>query len=104
LPHAETHTVVLPHALAYNAPAVPEAIARIGRALESNAPAGALYDLIAKLGGPTSLRELGMRAEDLEPAVELALQNPYYNPRPITRDGVRALLQAAFEGRRPTAT
>jgi len=101
LPHAETHTVVLPHALAYNAPAVPEAMARIGRALESVTPADALYDLIEKLGGPTSLQQLGMRAEDLETAVELAAQNPYYNPRPITPEGVRALLQAAFEGRRP---
>ena len=32
LPHAETHTIVLPHALAYNAPAVPEAAAKIARA------------------------------------------------------------------------
>ena len=33
LPHAETHTIVLPHALAYNAPAVPDAITRIARAI-----------------------------------------------------------------------
>jgi hypothetical protein len=33
LPHAEVHTVVLPHALAYNAPAAPQAMARITRAL-----------------------------------------------------------------------
>ena len=33
LPHAETHTVILPHALAYNAPAVPDAMARIATAL-----------------------------------------------------------------------
>ena len=33
LPHAETHTVILPHALAYNAPAAPDAMARIATAL-----------------------------------------------------------------------
>lgn len=103
LPHAETHTVVLPHAIAYNAPAAADAMARIARALGGGAAAGAIYDLIAKLGGPTSLRQLGMRAEDLDRAADLALQNPYYNPRPVTRESMRALLQAAFEGRRPSA-
>ena len=33
LPHAETHAVILPHAAAYNAPAAPEAMARLARAL-----------------------------------------------------------------------
>jgi acetyl-CoA acetyltransferase len=33
LPHAETHTVVLPHAVAFNAPAVPEVMERVVRAL-----------------------------------------------------------------------
>jgi maleylacetate reductase len=27
--------------------------------------------------------------------------HPYYNPRPVTREGVRALLDDAFHGRRP---
>ena len=31
LPHAETHTAVLPHALAYNAPAVPDVMRQPGR-------------------------------------------------------------------------
>jgi maleylacetate reductase len=33
LPHAEVHTVVLPHALAYNAAGAPQAMARVARAL-----------------------------------------------------------------------
>ena len=33
LPHAETHAIVLPHATAYNAPATPEAMQKIARAL-----------------------------------------------------------------------
>ena len=101
MPHAETHTVVLPHAMAYNAPAVPEAESRIAPALGASSAAQGLYDLAQKLGAPLSLAALGMKEADLDRASEIATQNPYYNPRPITRDGIRALLQAAFEGRRP---
>jgi alcohol dehydrogenase class IV len=101
LPHAETHTVVLPHAAAYNAPAAPEAMARVARALGRESAAAGLYDLAASLGAPLALAALGMKAEDLDRAAEIAVQNPYYNPRAITREGIRALLQDAFEGRRP---
>jgi alcohol dehydrogenase class IV len=101
LPHAETHTVVLPHAVAYNTPAAPEAMSRVARALGVPSAAQGLYDLAASLGAPTSLAALGMKEVDLDQAADIAVQNPYYNPRPITRDGIRALLQDASEGRRP---
>jgi maleylacetate reductase len=101
LPHAETHTVVLPHATAYTAPATPEAMSRIARALGTSCAAPGLYDLAASLGALTSLAALGLKAADLDKAADIAVQNPYYNPRPITREGIRALLQDAFEGRRP---
>ncbi len=101
LPHAETHTVVLPHAVAYNTPAAPEAMSRIARALGTHSAAEGLYDLAASLGAPTSLAALGMKPGDLDRAADIAVQNPYYNPRPITRDGIRALLENAFEGCRP---
>ena len=35
---------------------------------------------------------------------DLAVANPYWNPRPIERDGIRVLLDDAFHGRRPNAT
>ena len=101
LPHAETHTVILPHAVAYNTPAAPEAMARAARSLGAESAAGGLYDLAAKLGAPVSLEEIGMRVEDLDKAADLATANPYYNPRAVTREGIRTLLQNAFEGRRP---
>ena len=101
LPHAETHTVVLPHVVAYNAASAPEAAARIARALDAPSAAKALYDLAASLGAPLSLRELGMSADALDQAAGIATQNPYYNPRPVTREGIRAVLENAFEGRRP---
>ena len=47
LPHSETHTIVLPHALAYNAPAVPKAVDAVSRALGvKDAPRG-IYELAA---------------------------------------------------------
>src|SRR5665213_3103769 len=103
LPHAEVHTVVLPHAIAYNAPAIPVALARMGRALHSEHPAAALYDLARSNGAPYSLRQLGLAEADLDRAADIAVSNPYWNPRPIERAGIRALLQEAWEGTRPAA-
>jgi maleylacetate reductase len=103
LPHAPTHTVVLPHALAYNAAQTPEASKRICRALgiEGANAARAIYDLAASLGAPLSLKALGMKEAELDRATDIALANPYWNPRPVEREAVRELLQDAFEGNRP---
>jgi alcohol dehydrogenase class IV len=101
LPHAEVHTVVLPQVIAYNAPAIPAALARIGRALGSDRPATALYDLARSSGAPVSLRALGMAETDLDRAAALAVANPYWNPRTIEHDAIRELLQRAWDGTRP---
>ncbi|RYF74355.1 MAG: maleylacetate reductase [Comamonadaceae bacterium] len=104
LPHAETHTVVLPHALAYNAEAAPDAMRRIAAALgrpEASA-ATAVFDLAVSCGAPTSLAAIGMQESDLDRACDLALQNQYANPRALERQAVRGLLDDAFHGRRPT--
>jgi alcohol dehydrogenase class IV len=101
LPHAEVHTVILPHAIAFNAPAVPAAIARMRRALQHDDPPAALYDLAHANGAPCSLRELGMAAADLERAANLAVANPYWNPRPVEFDAILALLKRAWSGDRP---
>ncbi len=103
LPHAETHTIVLPHALAYNAAAAPEAMSRIQRALGNHdvSAAAALFDLAQHHGVPVALRDIGMKEADIDVAVDQALANPYWNPRPIEREPIRALLRAAYEGVRP---
>ena len=107
LPHAETHTIVLPHVLRYNRDAAPEAMARMSRALTSAGPGAAdpaarLHDLARALGAPLGLKQLGLPAEALDQAAELALRNPYYNPRPLDPAAIRQLLQDAWEGRRPS--
>jgi len=101
LPHAETHTLILPHAAAYNRQAAPAAMARIARALGASNPPAALFDLARSLGAEMRLAAFGLGAADLDRAAELAAQSPYPNPAPVTREGVRALLQDAYDGRRP---
>ena len=101
LPHAETHTIVLPHALAYNASAVPEAVARVGRALGGGSGAQAVYDLAQGNGARVALRDIGMNESDLDRACDIAMSNQYPNPRALERAALRQLLQNAFEGVRP---
>jgi maleylacetate reductase len=101
LPHAETHTVVLPHALAYNAAAAPDAMRRVERALAAPRAAQGIYELMQALGAPLALKNIGMKEAELDRAAELATTAPYFNPRPIDRGAIRALLDDAYYGRRP---
>jgi maleylacetate reductase len=104
LPHAEVHAVVLPHALAYNAAAAPDAMRRLARAIgvddAAQVPRG-LFDLSRRCGAPSSLREIGMREADLDRATDLALQQRYPNPRALEPAAIRALLHRAFDGAAP---
>lgn len=102
LPHAETHTIVLPHAVAYNAEAAPEAMARIARAMGTRDAAGGLYDLASAVGAPLALRDIGMQERDIDRATGIATRNPYWNPREIEAEGIHRLLSDAHAGLRPT--
>ncbi len=101
LPHAPTHAVLLPYAVAYNAAAAPDAVRRVARALGASDAATGLFALARSLGAPLSLSALGMHADDIGRAADLAVANSYPNPAPVTREGVRGLLDAAFHGRGP---
>ena len=98
LPHAATHTVVLPHVLSFNAAAAPEASAALARALGADDAARALWDLSRSLGAPRTLRELGMAEREIGRMVGLAVASPYANPRPADADDVEAVLRAAWAG------
>jgi maleylacetate reductase len=104
LPHAETHTIILPHALAYNAPAAPDAMTRIATALGAPDAALGLHDLARKLAAPASLREIGMPESGIDQAADLAVKNPYWNPRGIEREAIRELIARAWRGDAPKAT
>lgn len=101
LPHAETHAIVLPHAVHYNAEAVPELLAPISDVLDGSPPGSALWNFAKDMGAPTALKQLGVKEIDLDRVTEVALSKPYWNPREITADGIRALLQDAWSGTAP---
>lgn len=103
LPHAETHTVILPHALAYNAPAIPGVIKALEGVLGSD-PALALQQLARSVNAPTSLKEIGMPADGVERAAHIALSNSYWNPRALEFSAIRDLIQRALEGAAPLTT
>ena len=101
LPHAEVHTVILPHALAYNASHAGSAMRCIERALGTHNAAQGVFDLARRHGAPTSLASIGMPASGLDRAADLAASTPYPNPRPLERAALRTLLQRAFDGSAP---
>ncbi|MFN3504299.1 MAG: iron-containing alcohol dehydrogenase, partial [Allorhizobium sp.] len=100
LPHAETHAIILPHAIAFNALAVPDLLAPLADLFGTD-PGTGLWQFAKSVGAPLALRDLGLVQADLDRAADLATANPYWNPRPITQDGIRRLLQAAWAGDHP---
>jgi len=101
LPHAQTHAIILPHAIAYNARRAAAQLAPLTALLGGTNPGLALYDFARSLGAPLALRDLGMREADVDRATELATSKPYPNPHPLTAGGIRALLRAAWAGDTP---
>lgn len=100
LPHAETHTAVLPHAIAYNAPKIPGAMEKLADALpESNGDAiRGLNVLLEKLKVKRGLSEFGMKEGDVDKAADIAVSNPYWNPREIEREPIRELIRRVWAG------
>ena len=96
LPHAETHAVMLPRVVAFNAPAAPEAMARIAAALGADDAAGGLRKLNETLGLTMTLSDLGFRASDIDRAAELVTTAGYPNPRPVTANDVKERLRESF--------
>ena len=101
LPHAETHTVILPHATSFNAEAVLDLLAPVAALFRTAGPGQGLYDLAKRIGAPTALKDLGLPQDALDRAADFAMEQPYWNPRPLSRDAIRAILDDAWHGRRP---
>jgi alcohol dehydrogenase class IV len=100
LPHAETHTIVLPHALSYNAPEASAAMGLLAGAFPDSS-GDAVKDLNAlldKLGVQRSLKAFGMKEENIDKAADIALSKPYYNPRKVERTAIRELIRRAWAG------
>jgi maleylacetate reductase len=103
LPHAETHAAVLPHAVAYNASAAPQAMSALADALGQPDPAAGLYRMLGDLGLERSLAALGMPRDGIDRVAEAAAEQPYPNPAALDRNRIRGLLAAAWAGEPPSA-
>lgn len=101
LPHAPTHAIILPHAIAFNARAAAAELAPITRIFGGANPGQALHDLARRLGAPLALRDIGMAEADIAKAADLATQKPYWNPQPVSREEIETLLKAAWAGDPP---
>jgi maleylacetate reductase len=99
LPHAQTHAVVLPHVLAFNAPSAPRAAARIAAAFGADDAVAGLAALRERVSAPTALRDYGMPEAGIEQAARAVVEvTPADNPTPVTVDNISTLLRAAWEG------
>ncbi|MEW9617239.1 maleylacetate reductase [Shinella sp. S4-D37] len=101
LPHAETHAVILPHAIAFNAGAARTQLAPIADLFGDPNPGLGLYRFARSVAAPSSLRDLGLPEQELERAALLATANPYWNPQPFDSGSILRLLRGAWIGEAP---
>ena len=96
--HGLANAVILPHAIRFNEPAVPEAVAKLAAALGVDDLAGAVADLVRRIGLPTQLGDCGVSLEDLEAVASAAPGNGNVanNPRPVGVDEAHDILTAAY--------
>ena len=100
--HGTAHAVMLPYVTAHLVRMAPEPLGRIAAALETDDPAGFIWDLVKAAGLPVRLADVGVH--DLERAVEIAMtaeEHDEDNPAPVTEAAVREILEAAARGDRP---
>jgi alcohol dehydrogenase class IV len=101
LDHARTHAIATPYAIGFNAPAAPEAMRRIERALGVNDAARGLYDLNVRLGLPTGFKDLGLQESDVDKAVEVVSAVKITHPRPVSTADLRNVIGQAYAGAPP---
>jgi alcohol dehydrogenase class IV len=121
IPHGLANAILLAHVLRFNAEAIPVEAKQIAEALHYDDPApacaeghqqspagaqghgpmdpaGAVDRLRARLGLPERLSEVGVTADDIDAIVQMSAGNGNIanNPRPVSRDDVRSILESAF--------
>ena len=112
IPHGLANAVLLPHTIRFNAEAVPDAIGALGEAMglparaagsgrtgpDGEALAALVEDLNETLGLPSDLESCGVTEDDLDAVARLSQANGSVrsNPRPVSEDDARWLLEAAL--------
>ena len=103
LPHAETHAIILAHAIAYNEVVVSEILKPLANLFNSDTAGNAIYEFVNSLNAPLALKDLGLAEENLDKAANIATSKPYWNPAEISKENIRKLLQNAWEGKLPSS-
>jgi alcohol dehydrogenase class IV len=101
VPHGHTSCIMLPHVLRYNEPATAAKQKLIAEALgkPGETAADAVAALVRSLGQPATLREAGVKREQLAAVAASSIKNRWVlaNPQPIrSEDDVMRLLEAAW--------
>lgn len=99
--HGYTSCIMLPHVMRWNIEQTRAQQVRIALALgrADGEAAQAVADLIAKLGLPTRLRDLGVQEDQFDKIAAGAMENLWVrtNPRPVrSPDDILSLLRAAW--------
>ena len=100
-PHAETHSIMLPHTIGFNSISESEKLLPINR-IFGDTPGRGLYNFCKSLNAPLALKDLGITENDLEKASDIAMLNTYWNPRKFDRKLIREIFQDAYEGACPS--
>ena len=103
IPHGQSNSVILPYAIAYNEMAAPEAMKLITATMGTLSASGGVYEFAREINVPKSLKELGMREEDLDTVARETVATTPFNPKPVDFKSVREMLQQAYEGNKPVA-
>ncbi|MEU8800647.1 maleylacetate reductase [Spirillospora sp. NPDC048819] len=96
LPHAELHTMLLPHVMAFNLPAAPAASSRLTRVTGRDDPVAVVEGLARGHEGPTRLSELGVPRAALRGIAGRVAADPYPNPRTPSEASLTDLLTTAW--------
>jgi maleylacetate reductase len=110
VPHGIANSIILPHAIRFNADAIAEQLIPAAEAMgistngispsvAMEALAQEIYDLVGEMNLPQCLRDVGtIRESDLPRLAQLASQNRTIqnNPKPITEEQLKTLLQSAW--------
>ncbi len=98
IPHGLANAIILAHAIRFNADAVPEAVGALARSVGTDDLATHIAELVAELGLPISLAEVGLTDDDLQAIARLSQSNPNVraNPRPVSEADALEILEAAF--------
>ena len=101
VPHGYTSCVMLPHVLRFNHAVNADRQARVSEALgrPHDAAADVVAALIAGLGLPARLRDVGVKPEQLDLIAENSMHDRWIHTNPRKIDGpavIRTLLDAAW--------